>query len=108
MAELPTISIMLGDYDDYISERNKIISKISQLKMIVGYDSFKEGRYHIGHCVLRSQEEKQLEYYDGYLIRLNETIDILSKVKEEKLKLAREINLSLRGKRTTTNKGMTN
>ena len=108
MNELPTISIMLGDYDDYILERNKVANKVAQLKMIVGHDSFKEERYNRGYGVLRSQEEKQLDYYDGYLIRLNETIAILSKVKEEKLKLAREFNLSLRGKRTTTNKGMTN
>lgn len=108
MAELPTISSMLDDYDDYISERNKVASKVSYLKSVIVPDPFKEQQYNRGHAVLRTSEEKQLEYYEGYLGKLDETIAILSRVKEENDRRSREILSRLRARRATTNRGMTN
>lgn len=109
MAELPTISSMLDDYDDYISERNKVASKVSYLKSVIVFDPSKEEDYNRGYTVLRTPEEKQLEYYEGYLGKLDETITILKRVKEENDRHSREFLSRLRERRrATTNRGMTN
>ena len=109
MAELPTISSMLNDYNDYISERNRVASKVSYLRSVIVDDPSKEEDYNRGYAVLRTSEEKQLEYYEGYLEKLEKTITILDRVKEENDRHSREILSRIRARRrATTNRGMTN
>lgn len=108
MTELETISHMLSKYNAYIRERNKVSYEVEYLRSIVGRDPEKEDNYNRGYAVLRTPEENQLEYYEGYLEDLKETIAVLDRIKEEKEQDYRALRARIRARRATNNRGMTN
>lgn len=107
MTKLETISHMLSKYDAYIRERNKVSYEVEYLRSIVGRDPEREENYNRGYAVLRTSEENQLEYYEGYLEDLNETIAVLDRIKEEQEQRHRELRAQMRARRAI-NRGMTN
>ena len=108
MTKLETISHMLSKYDDYVREKVRVSYKVEYIKSFVEYDPEKKDNYNRGYAVLRTSEENQLEYYEGYLEDLNETIAVLDRIKEEQEQRHRELRARMRARRAINDRGMTN